>query len=184
MSHVTDKPEQVLDFWFREVDPKSWWAVDPAFDEMLRQRMAGLHSQAALGELYGWRTTPAGRLAEVIVLDQFSRNLFRGQASAYSFDTAALVLAQEAVALAADQELPPKQRSFFYMPYMHSESRLIHLQAEALFGANDEADNLSFELRHKAIVDRFGRYPHRNAVLGRESTAAELDFLQQPGSSF
>jgi uncharacterized protein (DUF924 family) len=174
----------VLEFWFREIDPKSWWAVDPAFDEMLRQRMASLHSQAAFGELYGWRTTPAGRLAEVIVLDQFSRNLFRGQAVAYAFDTAALVLAQEAVARAADCALPSRERNFFYMPYMHSESKLIHVQAEVLFRANDAADNLSFELRHKAIVDRFGRYPHRNAVLGRESTAAELDFLQQPGSSF
>ena len=124
------------------------------------------------------------RLAEIIVLDQFSRNMHRGTPSAFANDAMALVLAQEAVAAAADQALNATQRSFMYLPFMHSESKLIHQSAEALYRALGQDNNLQFELRHKAIVDRFGRYPHRNAVLGRESSAEEIAFLAQPGSSF
>jgi uncharacterized protein (DUF924 family) len=118
------------------------------------------------------------------VLDQFSRNVYRDTPRAFAQDALALVLAQELVASGQDRSLPEAQRVFAYMPYMHSESALVHTQAVALFTQLGNQDNLNFELRHKAIIDRFGRYPHRNAILGRSSSAEELAFLSEPGSSF
>jgi len=176
--------ETVLQFWFHEVAPAQWWKVDPAFDRLVAKRFGDLHRRAASAELYEWRSEPRGRLAEVLVLDQFSRNLYRGDRRAFENDGLALTLAQEAVAAKADAVLPVEQRAFLYMPYMHSESRLIHQVAERLFRENASQDSHDFELRHKAIIDRFGRYPHRNALLGRESTPEERTFLAQPGSSF
>ena len=176
--------ESVLHFWFVETAPAAWWKADPAFDAGLIERFAALHTAATAGELFGWRSTPGGRLAEVIVLDQFSRNMFRGTPRAFASDPMALVLSQEAVALACDLALPAPQRAFLYMPYMHSESRLVHAAAERLFASPELADSHEFELRHKAVIDRFGRFPHRNAALGRPSTAEELEFLRQPGSHF
>lgn len=174
----------VLSFWFEATDPKAWWATDAAFDEEIRLRFGALHAEACRGELFGWRATPQGRLAEIIVLDQFSRNLHRGSAAAFAQDLAALALAQEAVAAGAHRALEPVRRVFLLLPYMHSESRAIHATAEPLFREFTPPDNLDFELRHKAIVDRFGRYPHRNQALGRRSTPEEAEFLKQPGSSF
>jgi uncharacterized protein (DUF924 family) len=176
--------EEVLTFWFEETGPRNWWVVDPAFDQLLRDRFLPLLQQAAAGELYGWRSGARGRLAEIIVLDQFSRNIHRGTRHAFSQDPQALVLSQEAVAAGALHELGEAERTFLLMPYMHSESRAIHIQAEALFKEFTPTGNYEFELRHKGIVDRFGRYPHRNAILGRDSTDEELEFLRQPGSSF
>lgn len=177
-------PQDVLRFWFEEIAPAAWWKVDPAFDRLIDQRFGSLHEQAVRAELAPWRTSTEGRLAEVILLDQFSRNRFRGQPRAFAADGMALVLAQEAVAAGADLGLPEDRRVFFYMPYMHSESRLVHAVAEPLFKARAAEHNHRFELRHKAIIDRFGRYPHRNAILGRTSTDEELAFLKEPGSSF
>lgn len=176
--------EQVLAFWFQETSPKQWWSVDPDFDALVGTRFGALLGQAGQGELYGWRAQPRGRLAEVIVLDQFPRNIHRGSAQAFGLDSMALALAQEAVASGADQALEAIERSFLLLPYMHSESALIHVEAERLYRANGLTENYDFELKHKAIIDRFGRYPHRNAILGRTSTAEELAFLEQPGSSF
>jgi uncharacterized protein (DUF924 family) len=181
---ATGTPEEILRFWFEEAGPQAWWKPDPAFDGTIRTRFGELYRRAILGELSAWRGTADGRLAEIIVLDQFSRNLFRGSAGAFAQDLAALVLAQEAVAAGVHRGLDPVRRVFLLLPYMHSESRAIHVEAERLFRDFAPADNFDFELRHKAIVDRFGRYPHRNAVLGRASTAEELAFLEQPGSSF
>lgn len=172
----------VLRFWFEEIDPAQHWRVDPAFDGLIRSRFGALHQAAVQAELSAWRAQPAGRLAEVIVLDQFSRNIHRGTAAAFAADPMALALAQEAVAGGHDQAVPPVRRAFFCMPFMHSESRLVHEEAVRLFQGLDS--NLDFEVRHKAIIDRFGRYPHRNALLGRTSTEEETLFLQQPGSSF
>lgn len=118
------------------------------------------------------------------MLDQFSRNVWRDTPRAFAQDARALVLAQELVTSGQDRSLPLAQRSFAYMPYMHSESALVHTQAVALFTQLGNQDNLNFELRHKAIIDRFGRYPHRNAILGRSSSAEELAFLAEAGSSF
>ena len=175
---------EILTFWFEEIDPSLWFRKDDAFDRLLAERFAGTHERARKGELHAWRDTARGRLAEVIVLDQFSRNLFRGRAEAFAQDGMALVLAQEAVRAGADAELQPIERSFLYMPYMHSESLAIHELAVELFTRNGLQHNLDFELRHQAIIERFGRYPHRNAVLGRASTPEELAFLEGPGSSF
>jgi len=175
---------EVLDFWFHEIEPKAWWTPDGEFDELIGRRFGELHGRAALGELYAWRATPRGRLAEIIVLDQFSRNLFRDSARAFAQDLAALTLAQEAVSAGAHLKLEPVQCIFLLLPFMHSESREIHVVAEKLYREFAPAENLDFELRHKAIVDRFGRYPHRNEALGRASTPEETEFLRQPGSSF
>lgn len=177
-------PETVLQFWFEEIDPKSWWVKDHHFDLMVAERFGHLLEQAKRGELYHWRNSPKGRLAEIIVLDQFSRNVYRDSPMAFEADAMALVLAQEAVAKHTEEELSQAQIQFLYMPYMHSESKVIHEVALTLFSRDAVKDNLSFELRHKEIIDRFGRYPHRNKILGRESTPEELEFLKQPGSSF
>ncbi len=174
----------ILRFWFEEIEPQKWWKVDPAFDALLGERFGALLERAALGELQGWRSSARGRLAEVIVLDQFSRNIHRNTPRAFAQDGMALVLAQEAVAGGALEALEPMQRVFLLLPFMHSESRRIHVEAERLFRTWAPADNHDFELRHKAIIDRFGRYPHRNAILGRNSSAEELAFLKEPGSSF
>ena len=184
MSTGDDTPDTVLRFWFVETRPAQWWNVDAEFDRQIAVRFAELHARALRAELYGWRVAPAGRLAEIIVLDQFSRNMHRGSPLAFAADPLALALAQEAVAAEADLALAQAQRAFVYMPYMHSESRLIHAVAEGLFKERGPSSNHEFELRHKAIIDRFGRYPHRNAVLGRISTDEELAFLAQPGSRF
>ena len=175
---------EVLTFWFEEIDPKLWFAADTNFDDLIRARFIGLMRQAAAAELYSWRTTAEGRLAEIIVLDQFSRNVYRNTPQAFAQDPVALVLAQEAVASGALASLNPAQRGFLLLPYMHSESGRIHVVAEALYRDFAPAANHDFELRHKAIIDRFGRYPHRNEILGRASTPEELEFLAQPGSRF
>ena len=177
-------PQSVLQFWFQEIPPARWWKVDTAFDQLIVERFSELHARATRAELFEWRNEPKGRLAEIIVLDQFSRNMYRGDRLAFAADTMALVLAQEAVASEADLTLSPDERVFLYMPYMHSESMAIHEVAERLFKESGPQGNYDFELRHKAIIDRFGRYPHRNAMLGRQSTAEELAFLAEPGSSF
>ena len=153
-------------------------------DEAIRTRFGATLEAAARCELFAWRTTPEGRLAEVLVLDQFSRNIYRDTARSFAQDALALALAQELVASGQDRSLPLAQRSFAYMPYMHSESALVHAQAALLFAQPGMEDTLRFELRHKEIIDRFGRYPHRNATLGRESTPEELAFLNEPGSGF
>ncbi|MEC7120504.1 MAG: DUF924 family protein [Pseudomonadota bacterium] len=176
--------QAVLEFWFQQHGAQDWFGKDPAFDHAIRTQFLATYQQAITGELMDWRSTAQGRLAEIIVLDQFARNLFRGQPQQFAGDSVALVLAQEAIAQGADQLLTPEYRVFMYMPYMHSESRWIHQQALQLFTALGIAHNLDFEIKHKVIIDRFGRYPHRNAILGRESSAEELDFLQQPNSRF
>ena len=175
--------DAVLNFWFEEIDPKQWWKVDKEFDVYIKERFLTIHQQASQAELISWRSSPKGRLAEIIVLDQFSRNIYRGKAAAFSQDSMALVLAQESVSRGVLDNLEGSERSFLLMPYMHSESKYIHSLAETLF-KQFAPNNYSFEVRHKEIIDRFGRYPHRNALLGRESSMEEIEFLKQPGSSF
>jgi uncharacterized protein (DUF924 family) len=176
--------QHIIHFWFTELNPKQHYAKDAALDEAIRTRFGATLEAAARCELFDWRAKPEGRLAEVLVLDQFSRNVYRGTAQAFAQDALALALSQELVASGLDRSLPLAQRSFAYMPYMHSESALVHAQAALLFAQPGMEDTLRFELRHKAIIDRFGRYPHRNALLGRESTPEELAFLNEPGSGF
>src|SRR5476651_292043 len=166
---------QILRFWFEEIDPSKWWAKDDAFDQLIRGRFSKVHAQATRCELFEWRAEDKGRLAEIIVLDQFSRNIFRASA---------LALAQEAIAVRADASLSPTERSFLHLPFMHSESLKIHEVAMVLYQQNGIQGNLDFEIKHKQIIERFGRYPHRNGILGRQSTKEEIAFLKQAGSGF
>ena len=174
----------VINFWFEEIEAKQRFKKDLEFDALIASRFGDVHRQATLGELYTWREHPLDALAEVIVLDQLSRNMYRDSVQAFAYDALALVLAQEAIRRKLDAELEPHYKSFLYMPFMHSESREIHEIAMFLFDQPGLEDNFNYEIKHKEIIDRFGRYPHRNSILGRESTAEELEFLSQPGSSF
>ena len=176
--------QDILHFWFVELTPQQHFAKDAALDERIRMRFGTLLQVATRCELFAWRATPQGRLAEILVLDQFSRNMYRDTPQAFLQDPLALALAQELVATEQDRHLPAAQRPFAYMPYMHSESLVIHAQSVALFTQLGIENNLNFALRHQAIIARFGRYPHRNLVLGRRSSAEEVLFLDQPGSSF
>lgn len=175
---------EVLRFWFEEIEPANWWSKDLQFDEMINTRFAEVHRMANCCELFHWRKTPQGRLAEIIVLDQFSRNMFRDTAQAFASDSLALALAQEAISAGADVDLNQTQRSFLYMPFMHSESLIIHDIAVELYTQNGSQNSLDFELKHRDIIEKFARYPHRNAILGRTSTDAEALFLTQANSSF
>ena len=175
---------EIIKFWFEEISQTQWWKKDVQFDQLIASRFLEVHGHASRCELNQWRDTADGRLAEIIVLDQFSRNIYRDSPLSFATDSLALVLAQEAIRVGADKKVSESMRSFFYMPFMHSESAVIHEEAVVLYEAYGNEGNLDFELRHKAIIDRFGRYPHRNEILGRDSTAEEVEFLSQPGSSF
>ena len=175
--------DEILEFWLKEIDLDQWRTFDPSFDALLKKRFLALLQQASSGELFAWRGEHRGRLAEIIVLDQFSRNIHRGTPMAFAQDPMALVLSQEAISAGELSKLNAEECCFLLMPYMHSESRIIHAQAEALF-KRYAPSRYEPELRHKAVIDRFGRYPHRNQILGRVSTQEEIEFLKLPGSSF
>jgi uncharacterized protein (DUF924 family) len=177
-------PDDVLSFWFQELKPADWWKKSHALDALITERFQATHNAACLGELEHWRGNAGGRLAEIIVLDQFSRNIYRDKPQSFASDAQALTLAQHAIAAGADQQLIGPRRAFMYMPFMHSESPLMQQQSLALFSEPGLEANLKSAQHHKMIIDRFGRYPHRNAILGRESTAEEQQFLTEPGSSF
>lgn len=177
-------PKRILDFWFHELEAKDWFISSDKTDALIKERFTALVEQAAQCELDSWRKTPQGRLAEIILLDQFSRNIYRNTPQAFSQDPLALALAQQAIEVGADKSLSLIERSFLYMPFMHSESIKIHQQAVVLFDQPGLENNYDFELKHKVIIEQFGRYPHRNAILGRISTPDELAFLDTPNSSF
>lgn len=176
--------DEVLAFWFDELQPRQWFEKDRALDTVITQRFGNLLQAAGRGELWEWRLSARGRLAEIITLDQFSRNVHRDTPASFANDVPALILAQEAVSLGIDHHLDVAWRIFLYMPYMHSESLKVHDEALRLFDQPGLEEQLDYEHRHRDIIIRFGRYPHRNAILGRESTAEELAFLKEPGSSF
>jgi uncharacterized protein (DUF924 family) len=178
------EPAVIIDFWFTVLRPAQWFRTSPDVDTLIREKFSAVHRAAALCETYPWREHAAGRLAEILVLDQFSRNIHRGTPTAFETDSLALALAQSAVFLGQDRRLSIDQRAFLYMPFMHSESAEIHKEAVRLFSEPGLEKSLSSERKHKAIIDRFGRFPHRNTVLGRHSTPDELAFLQEPGSGF
>lgn len=164
-------------FWFEELATKDWFKARPEVDDRIRERFAGLH--AALAERPPDRETlsAAGHVAAVIVFDQFSRNLFRGSAQTYATDDVALTLATHAVERGLDTSLDAHQRHFLYMPFMHSEDRAMQTRSVQLFRALADPDVLRYAEHHAGIVDRFGRFPHRNEILGRPSTEAEREFL-------
>jgi uncharacterized protein (DUF924 family) len=190
------RARDVLDCWFGApgsptfgTDRKQWFRRNAAFDDMLRARFGALIDAGLAGDLDGWQATPLGALALVIVLDQFSRNCHRRTARAFAADAAALRVAQRMVESGADLQLPtPYHRAFVYLPYEHSESMDVQRAslrlAERLKAEPIDPSYYRAAVRHAQVIERFGRYPHRNAVLGRESTEDELAFLKQPGSSF
>jgi uncharacterized protein (DUF924 family) len=175
---------EVLSFWFEELSPKDWYKKSDELDATIRERFGEVHERASASELDSWRTDAKGALAEIIVLDQFSRNMYRDSPRAFAQDALSVALSQQAISKGFDKELKPTELAFLFMPLMHSESSAIHDRAMELFSAPGLEKSLRFEERHKEIIDRFGRYPHRNQVLGRESTAEEEAFLKEPGSSF
>lgn len=177
MTNVT--PQDVLRFWFEETKPEQRFKKDETFDALIKERFEDTYFAIVNGETTSWRETPEGRLAEIIILDQFARNMFRGSPQSFEGDELALKLAREAVASGDDMKVPYEQRGFVYMPYMHSESKDVHEEAVKIFEAYGNEEMLEYEKKHKEIIDRFGRYPHRNEVLGRESTEEEKEFLKE-----
>jgi uncharacterized protein (DUF924 family) len=192
---VPSRAGEVLDFWFgREGDPEygqfreEWFRKDPSFDARVTEQFADLYEEAAGGNLDGWRDDAESCLALVILLDQFPRNMFRGDGRTHAEDSRALGASEYAVEHALDRELPAFQRMFLYMPFMHSESvedqrRSVEM-FERLAGEEGAPDVVSYAVAHRDIVERFGRFPHRNEILGRETTPEEAVFLTKEGSSF
>ncbi len=176
--------QEIITFWFEKTSQEDWWKGTPHFDQLIGEKFLSVHNAATRCELYRWREEALGRLAEIIILDQFSRHIYRGKPASFAHDPMALALAQEALRAHTDDTLSAPQKAFLYMPFMHSESSTIHKIAVDLFSRPCLKNHLEYEHRHKAIIDRFGRYPHRNKILGRESTQEEEEFLKQPGSSF
>jgi uncharacterized protein (DUF924 family) len=167
----------VLKFWFEDHGQEDWFGGKPEFDAEIAAGFAPTHAALALGEGWGWRDKPDGRLAEIIVLDQFSRQLFRGQAEAFASDGMALALAEEAVGGGHHQFLPPERRGFVLMPFMHSESPAMQAESVRLHTALGNPDALKFAEGHAAVIRRFGRFPRRNKALDRTSTQDELDYM-------
>ncbi|MDX6379498.1 MAG: hypothetical protein QOI57_522 [Rubrobacteraceae bacterium] len=187
--------EEVLDFWFgREGEEgygefrEAWFTKDPEFDREIRDRFEPVYEEAASGKLADWKNDPQSCLALIVVLDQFPRNMFRGDAQMYATDELARAAARHAVEHAYDRELRPSQRLFVYLPFEHSEELKDQRRSVELFrGLSVEMgseDLLGYAVQHKEIVERFGRFPHRNEILGRATTPEEVEFLEGPDSSF
>lgn len=177
-------PQNILNFWFKELTPKDHFSKNDELDKEIQTRFLEIHKKIIAGETYSWRDTIEGRLAEIIVLDQFSRNIYREKKDSFAYDSLALILAQEAIKQSDLNQLSIQEKAFLYMPYMHSESDLIHEQAQKLFSEPGLEMYLDFENRHHDIIKKFGRYPHRNEILNRKSTPEEIIFLDGPNSSF
>lgn len=187
--------DNILNFWFGQSDEADygkeksfWFTKDLQFDQQLRTQFLSDYQQAATGELNSWRDTPRSCLALILLLDQLPRNMFRGTPQAFATDSAALAAAQYAVAQGFDKQLLPVQRWFIYLPFEHSENLEHQRQCLELFSTlsndPDSASTIDYARRHYAVIKRFGRFPHRNTILGRETTPEEAEFLLQPGSSF
>ena len=195
-------PDDVLDYWFGDGDPNAaesmrfslWFGAGDQLDEDIRRRFLPVIELAGLGRLDGWKATARGRLAWTILLDQFTRNAFRGTARMFVFDLIALASTREAIAAGQDRELPPIQRAFLYLPLEHSEEAAAQRESVAAFRAllDDDApairgtleSMLDYAVRHARVIERFGRYPHRNELLCRRSTEEELAFLASPEAPF
>ncbi|MGF1588802.1 MAG: DUF924 family protein [Pleurocapsa sp.] len=180
----SDSANEVLNFWFSEKVKPLWFKKNAEFDLEIKQRFLEIYQLATTGALDHWRHNSRHILALIIVLDQFSRNIFRNTPQAFAMDSQAVELTNYAVDNNYQQALSREQQVFLYMPLMHSENKSDQAKCVELFAELGKEDNLKFALKHQAIIDRFGRFPHRNQILGRESTPTEQEFLTQPGSSF
>lgn len=179
-----ESPQEVLEFWLDEVGPKGWYATDAALDARITERFHALWEQARAGGLSLWLTYPSGVLAYLIVTDQFSRNMFRGQADAFALDRIALAVAKRAIDKGWDLKIASPARQFFYLPLMHSENlydqgRCVRLMVERM--PQDGADNLLHARAHREVIRQFGRFPYRNAALGRADTRSEKVYADQGG---
>ncbi|MGZ5891666.1 MAG: DUF924 family protein [Caldimonas sp.] len=195
-SSLPAEAQAVLDFWFAEEGSaefgsqrKLWFSKDAAFDRRIAERFASTIEHALRGELDDWAVTASGALARILVLDQFTRNAFRGQKRAFAGDAQALAAASAMVGSRQDETLAPFMRVFVYLPFEHAEGMAMQDEAVRLFtrlaaAAPQLADTLAYAERHREVIERFGRFPHRNAILGRLSTAEELVYLARPGSGF
>jgi uncharacterized protein (DUF924 family) len=182
MPNVLKWIDEVLRFWFEETRPEAWFARDEAVDAAIRKRFGALHASLTEKVPAAATTTATGALATVIVLDQFSRNLFRASPRAFACDPTALSITQDALRSGFDRELEANQRMFLYMPLQHSEEREVQRQSVELFTALGNTNSLDYAIQHRDIIERFGRFPHRNRVLGRETTPEETAFLKtHPG---
>jgi len=196
-------PQDILDFWFGELDENGmtvedksplWWGQSAETDAGIKARFGRIAGAAAAGELDHWAMLPAGRLALIVALDQFPRNIHRGKPGAFATDVKARELTLDGIAAGHDRQAPFIQRVFFYIPLEHAEDQALQAQSVSLYtqlmetappALREQAANYrDYAVRHQVIIDRFGRFPHRNKILGRESTAEEVEFLTQPGSSF
>lgn len=171
--------QDVITFWFEQHSAEHWFGASETFDNEVRETLTDVYERASRGELWAWRTTPKGRLAEIILLDQISRQLNRGSAKAFANDGAALALAQEAVAQGADVGMTNDELLFLYLPYEHSESALIQEQSIALFQKLSDTPYLDYAIAHQDTVKQFGRFPMRNAALGRENTPQEIAYMKE-----
>lgn len=188
MSEAAQAIDAVIAFWFEEHDYTNWFAKDDAFDAAIRERFGALRDRLAAEPetAEAWGTTPRGALAVLLVLDQFSRNLYRDDARAFEADPLARKIARNAVARGfhAAEHLPASAANFIFLPFEHSEELVDQDWSCALFEATGDANSIDYAERHRVIIERFGRFPHRNQALGRDSTEAEREFLTQPGSGF
>ncbi len=182
---------EVLEFWFGpppDTPRKIWFAKDTDFDNLCRTRFATMHEAAMGGALSAWEGTPDGALALTILLDQLSRNIYRDSPRAFAQDALALAVATRAIERMFDTRLGPLRRMFLYLPFEHSEDGAMQARSVELFeslrGHADVDEGIDYAHRHRAVIERFGRFPHRNAVLGRESSPEELAYLRTPGSGF
>ena len=200
---MNETPASILDLWFGNdlESPEAvgklssrWFASDPAFDELISSRFKSLPDQALLGEFIDWTESPLGTLALVIALDQFPRNLHRGKAQAFAYDSAAVEISREAVSRRVDRELHPLQAVFLYLPFEHAENLDLQNHCVSLFQQlmerapdplmNSFASFLGYAERHHVVIEKFGRFPHRNDILGRRSTAEEIEYLRAGGDTF
>lgn len=199
-AHLNSRAQAILDFWYGQPGElnygryrKAWFTKDADFDAQIKQHFLADVAKAAAGEYDDWQTVPAGAIALLLLLDQFPRNLYRGTALSFAADSQALKVAKHLVETGVDKTLPPHYRFFVYLPFEHSEAiadqnRCVELM-ESFVQAMPDLDEglksgLDYAIRHRDVIERFGRFPHRNEILRRQSTPAEIEFLQQPGSSF
>lgn len=183
---MRDTKQEVLRFWFEESQPQQWFQVNESFDREIRERFLTTYEMAADDLCRPWAKDAEGALALCIVLDQFPRNIFRNSPMAYATDHKALLVAKEAIHKGFDQILTPMKRRFLYLPFEHSEELQDQVRSVKLFESMKKEDPIGYEyaLRHKEVIERFGRFPHRNIDLGRASTPEELTYLNQPGAGF
>lgn len=183
---MKDIQEDIIRFWFEETQPSQWFQVNPDFDALIKERFEEAYNNAVAGQFDDWQTSADGALALCILLDQMPRNMFRGTPNAFATDKKALIIAKFAISKGLDQVLPVLKRRFLYLPFEHSEVLSDQVRSVELFETIKDEDKLGHEyaLRHLAVVEKYGRFPHRNKILGRENTPEEEEYLAQPGAGF